>query len=268
MAFIAILGGTPASPQKDDGRIAINNNIIEDGISAVAKLTDPLDKSQAVKSQARSESMPPSQFTGADQTNLTDRDYYQQLYDARGFSQNFPAYVCFSDDAHSGRFFTFRAIAYDENYFNAAIKAQTIDPKSENPELERQLNIMRKIQETAPYITFFVGDLRKFFLPEDVQFLKEGGRTLDQTLYEKGVRMNILQYRWNGSSWSVLIPPADPNAYVQKSTVFQLSIEPATMRYVETEILTIKVGTGNTAANETHNLGSEGGVCERVPNLK
>lgn len=69
-------------------------------------------------------------------TSPSDRDYYQQLYDAGGFTHEVIStapdgsktahgrlrdtdYVCLSDNAYSGTFFSFTAHAYDENYSKA-----------------------------------------------------------------------------------------------------------------------------------------------------
>src|ERR1700676_4964699 len=92
----------------------------------------------------------PTAFT---QTTPSDRDYYQQLYDAGGFSEPLHVYnadgsvapdipkarianadyVCFSDNAHSGTFFTFIAEAYDKNYAEA--QDQLLKNSSDTDEL-------------------------------------------------------------------------------------------------------------------------------------
>jgi hypothetical protein len=111
----------------------------------------------------------PTTFT---QTTPGDRDYYQQLYDAGGFSEPLHVYsadgslakdnsnvmianadyVCFSDNAHSGTFFTFIADSYDNNYSDA--QEQILKNSTDTDELKKQFNILQAIQQKAPYVRF------------------------------------------------------------------------------------------------------------------
>jgi S1-C subfamily serine protease len=171
--------------------------------------------------------------------------YYQQLRDAGAFSERSPDYVCFSDDRDSDTFFTFTAWAYAED--------------------------LLKSWSNAPYVTFLNADLLKEFFPQDQQFqqfLRSGGRALEESIYEKGVKVTSIEYHWNGSSWFISSPPADPNAYTKTSKIFQLFIEPSSMRYVESTTSTITVGYGETAATRTDRDGPWGGVCENVQRSK
>jgi len=217
--------------------------------------------------------------SAAARTNPTDRDYYQQLYDAGAFSRGLPNRVCFSDDANSGTFFTFNATAYDERYYNAQARlrfptfsqARAAGFPSTTPEEkiqdEIQFKIMREVTRTMPYATFLMKGLFESYSPEAQQFFRDGGRILEETVYENGVNVNTLHYRWDGSSWFISIPPADPNAYTRTSKILRLSIEPTTMRYADSTTVTIIVGNGATAATNTTRYGPWTGVCE-TPKVK
>lgn len=225
----------------------------------------------------------PTAFT---QTTPSDRDYYQQLYDAGGFSEPLhvlnadgsPAkdeskvmignadYVCFNDNAHSGTFFTFVADAYDNNYRDA--QEQILNHSANAEGLEKQFNILQAIQQKAPYVRFMTSDVLNVFPPDAQQFYRNGGRTLDETIYEKGVKTGKTQYQWDGNGWFFPTKTSDPKAYTQTSTIFRLSIEPKTLRYVESTSVTITVGSGDTAATGTTRYGPWGGVCEAVPTPK
>ena len=172
------------------------------------------------------------------------RDYYQQLYDAGGFSEDLPAYVCFIDDDQSGTFLTFRALAYDEYYGTT-------------------------VQKKAPYVTFMP---RSVFnaLPSDLQKFFRTNRALYLDVYNKGVKGNMVEYDWNQDegAWFLSTIPADANAHSRESAVFRLSIEPATMRFSIIEISTLTVGRDVTAATRTDRSDPFGGVCEKVPSPK
>jgi hypothetical protein len=205
------------------------------------------------------------------------RNYYQQLFDAGGFSGILPSYVCLSDDDQSGTFFTIRANAYDESYYNAQAKVQAgvgqikvgnSDSFTLTPEGKQQFDTMEAIQRTAPYLTFLMKGLLESFPPKAQQFFRSGGRILEENVYDKGVKTNTLEYLWDGSSWYSPIPPTDPKAYTRISKILHLSIEPATMRYVESTVVTITVGNGDTAATDTTRYGPRAGICEKVPNPK
>jgi hypothetical protein len=125
---------------------------------------------------------------------------------------------------------------------------------------------MEARQHTAPYVTFLMKDWLESFPANVQQFFRSGGRILEENVYDKGVKTNTLEYEWNGTSWSLSIPPPDPKAYSRTSKVLRLSIEPSTMRYVDSATETITVGSGETAATDTANYGPWPGVCEKVPN--
>ena len=91
---------------------------------------------------------------------------------------------------------------------------------------------------------------------------------MNENVYDKGVKTNTLQYHWDGSSWFLSIPPTDPNANTRTSKIFQLSIEPTTMRYAESVAVTVTVGHGETAATDTRRLDPRVGVCEKIPDPK
>jgi len=215
-------------------------------------------------------------------TNPSDRDYYRQLYDAGGFSGNLPSYVCFSDDVQSGTFFTFTAYAYDADYYVAQARVQAMGsarlnlikngvdpgPYTPTPEEKNEFNIMEARQRTMPYVTLLMEGLLESFSPETQRFFRGGGRLLEETGYEKGVKLGYRNFHWDGSSWFISSPPPDPNAYSRTSKISYLSIEPTTMRYAESVTVTITVGSGQTAATDTSRYGPWTGVCEKVPNPK
>lgn len=228
--------------------------------------------------QPNAEDASPSVPIGSVKTAVNPRGYYKQLSDAGGFSGAPPSYVCFSDDPSSGSFFTFRAFAYDAEYYNAEAKIRVMigdrDPNTtyatpeEKKLLEEQLDIMTARESTASYITFLSKDWLKTFSPEVQKFFRSGGRILATDIYDKGVRTSSLYYKWDGTSWFLPIPPADPKAYTRTSKMLRLSVEAATMRYVESMAETITVGWGETAATDTTSHGPWDGVCEKIPNPK
>jgi len=95
-----------------------------------------------------------------------------------------------------------------------------------------------------------------------------GGQFAEETVYNKGVNFFARKYYGDGNSYVLSIPPTDPKAYSRTSRALQLSIEPTTMRYIESNTETITVGWGDTAASDTTRYGPWGGVCEKVPNPK
>jgi hypothetical protein len=238
------------------------------------KLQNLPNETEPVKAQTQSGDAPPSVSVPAPQTTPGARDYYQQLYNAGGFSNGLPNAVCFSDDAHSGTFFTFVAYAYDKDYYDAQAKLPTFEQTQAagspgvTSEQMTQFKIMERVQRTAPYVSFLMKGWFETFPREAQQFFRSGGRVLDETIYEKGVKVNTIEYRWDGSSWYISIPPADPNAYTKTLKILRLAIEPTSMRYVDSTTVTMTVGSGATAATHTDRYGPWGGVCEKVPNPK
>jgi hypothetical protein len=229
----------------------------------------------------------PSSGSTQPRSDQTDRVYFQQLFDAGGFNGNLPSHVCFRDKDGSGSFFTFTAYAFDADYYNAQAKVQATAPNPADPsawsggkvgegkihdevtpEMMVQFKIMEARQRTAPYVTFLMkGWLESF--PSDAQkFFRNGGRMLEETIYEKGVKIGKGDWIWNGSSWDRKLPTEHPNGITQVWKTFNISIEPTTMRYVESGTVAITVGSGQTAANSTDRYGPWGGICEKVPNPK
>ncbi|MFZ0413023.1 MAG: trypsin-like peptidase domain-containing protein [Candidatus Acidiferrales bacterium] len=241
-----------------------------------AKLQDFPNETDSTKRQKQNhaENSSPSGPIPAAEIPVTARDYYYQLFGAGGFSGDLPSYICFGDDPRSTTFFTFRAYAYDADYYNAQAQLPTFQEKMASgsdiitPEEQKQFDIMEARQRTAPYVTFLMKGWLESFSPAAQQFFRSGGRILEENVYDKGVKTNTLEYQWNGSSWFLTIPPLDPKAYSRTSKVLGLSIEPSTMRYADSASVTITVGWGDTAATDTGGYGSWGGVCERVPNPK
>jgi S1-C subfamily serine protease len=208
------------------------------------------------------------------------RDYYQQLYDSGAFApESFATspdgskislgrlrntdYVCFGDDIRSKTFFTFLAWAYDEHYSEAEDKLMTSSTSRE--ERLKLWNTQETIQQGAPYVRFMQSTILNAFPTDSQKFFRSGGRVLVEDVYESGVKVHTLEYHWDGSSWFLPVPPADPKAYTRTSKVLRLSIEPSTMRYVDSARVTMTVGSGETAATDTTSYGPWPGVCEKVP---
>jgi len=203
---------------------------------------------------------PSSSGSGASaQTTPSDRDYYQQLYDAGGFSGDLDLYaqlyVCFNDDAHSGRFFTFYAAGYDEKFSKALdelyrdMTGDIFDQLGEKNEMD----IMDAITEKVPYVFFMSNTFFKEYgsSAEDQQFFRGSGVELINTAYQKGVEVGGLPYKWDGgSSWVFTLPPDPTYPFSEK---LLLSIEPTTMRYL--------ISATDTTTTSTLSAG----VCEKVP---
>ena len=223
-----------------------------------------------VDTQKHSGETPPAQSDHASETKPSDRDYYQQLYVADAFARPYVEpgsagftmmahdadYVCFSDNPNSGMFFTFHAYIYNEHWAKFVGHPITEDSLSSLDEA--------KTPGETPYVDLLPN--LAGLSPQEQKFFRGGGRILYTTAYEKGVNIGGRDYRWDGGSWVWTVPPADPNAYSQTLKIYKLSIEPSTMRYVESVDVTITLGTGETAATdtETDTLGS--GTCERISN--
>jgi S1-C subfamily serine protease len=247
--------------------------LIESDSAKLHDFPNELDPTK-VQKRNRSEDSSSSKPVQVAETPVTARDYYQQLFAAGGFSGDLPAYVCFGDDSHSTTFFTFRAYAFDADYYNAQAKLPTFQEKMASgsdtvtPAEHKQLDIMEARQRTAPYITLLMKGWLESFPAKAQQFFRNGGRILEESVYDKGVKTNTLEYQWNGNSWFLSVPPADPKAYSRTSKVLGLSIEPSTMRYSDSASVTMTVGWGDTAATDTNRYGPWGGICEHVRNPK
>jgi S1-C subfamily serine protease len=205
------------------------------------------------------------------------RAYYRQLYDAGAFVEPSSAfadgskmprvrntdYVCFGDDTTTETFFTFRAWAYDERYSESKDEMRR---STSHEEILKQSNAQQAIQQVAPYVLFMEKEFLNAYTSTAQQFFWGGGRILIEDVYSKGVKINTLQYHWDGSSWFLPIPPTDLNAYTRISKILRLSIEPTTMRYIESTTVTTTVGKGETAATGSDRYGPWAGVCKEVPN--
>ena len=214
--------------------------------------------------------------------NLSARDYYQQLYDAGGFFKSIPTttngepevttvpsadYVCFDDKVSGFAFFTFRAMSYDEAYAIADSKWKKIifqKDWAQDPEKVRELseatNTMEVIQKRLPYVGFLPDELMNGLgaeTPELQNYFRHGGRILEMHLYSRGVNTGTEEYHWNGHSW-VYQFSGDPNALFKFTYVYELFIEPATMRY--TRVITIDDGSSTPTAAVPSS-----GSCEKIP---
>ena len=240
-----------------------------------AKLRDFPNESEPAQAQTHDgdTSPPATSSTPVAQTNPSDRDYYKQLYDAGGFSKDTPDYVCFSDDAYSGTFFTFFAGAYDKDYAGALDMIETLKTLGSYKDLDVEKKaeadssfiVINSTQEKAPYVNFLGRDTLNSLSSDGQTFYRNGGRSLYETVYQKGVKVNTLAYKWNGTSWFLPVPPTDPNAEIKISKTLYLSIEPTTMRYVDSAEVTVTVGDGETAATNPRSYGPWPGTCEKLP---
>jgi hypothetical protein len=107
-------------------------------------------------------------------------------------------YVCFSDDARSDEFFTFTAWAYDKEYDESS----DMVGKASNPnELVKYQEIVQVIKQGAPYISFLPGELVRQMRSRGREFFLSGGRHLEKDVYSKGVKIDMLEYHWDGTSW-------------------------------------------------------------------
>jgi S1-C subfamily serine protease len=239
-----------------------------------AKLHDFPDESDSARGQRqnRTEDPPAPKPVQVAETPGTPRAYYHELFAAGGFSGDLPGYVCFSDDSHSTAFFTFTAYGFDSSYYNAQAKLPTFQEKTASgsdivtAEEQKQFDIMESRQRIAPYVTFLMKGWLESFPSKLQEFFRNGGRILEENVYNKGVKSNTLEYQWNGNLWFLSIPPADPKAYSRTSKILGLSIEPSTMRYSDSASETMTVGWGSTAATGTSRYGPWSGACEAVKN--
>ncbi len=193
------------------------------------------------------------------------RDYFKQLYDAGGFSKtpDIPnEYVCFRDGAGSPGFIVIRAFAYDETFARAFDKYREIITSKDwrqvpekVEELRKATNTYETIQQELPYISFLTNDMLQSGAM-DSEFFRRGGRILELDWYSKGVNTGTNEYRWNGHSWVYRLS-GDPSATVKLIHDYELSIEPAKMRY-------ILLGTVRVDSVSTSDVLSSGS-CEKIP---
>lgn len=208
------------------------------------------------------------------------RDYYNELYGAGGFFRSISAtnsdgkpevltvldkhFVCFNDDPHSQEFFTFEAMAYDEQYAKAS---KSIDETPQNAGTPTEAwRTMESIQTSAGYIDFVPDFFLNAMKPEAQGYFRRGGRVLEADIYRKGVKTSEAEYHGTKNSWVVEDSP-DPNAHVKTTKTFQLSIEPTTLRYSEILAITLTAGSGETMATRSDTVDSElgSGTCEKIP---
>ena len=242
-----------AIPINDAKRLLLNQS---------GKLQNLPDESRPVKAQ-----------THDPDVQSSARDYYQNLHEAGGFSEDKASFVCFTDDApHSVDFLTLRALAYDEDYSKAADTAMQLDSAAtpNKEEIEKQMGIAHAIQQKAPYVKFILNSGLITLALAEQQFFRSGGRVLVTTLYTKGVKAGDTQYQWNENRhlWITQPLPLDANANVKTFVNLELTIEPATMRYIISMIATISTGHGETKRIEPDPFGTpSGGVCEKIPTV-
>ncbi|HEV2306447.1 MAG TPA: trypsin-like peptidase domain-containing protein [Candidatus Acidoferrales bacterium] len=225
------------------------------------------NESEPTEAQAQDE----NSSTPASQTNPTARDYYKQLYDAGGFSGVSNGYVCFDEAPQSVGFLVIQAIAYDEAYEKAFDKATQImftkdwreDPEKVK-EFQSAVNAEGEIQKQWPYVSFVGDDFFQPGIPADVQkFLRGGGRILRMDWYSRGVKNGPgEEYHWNGNSWIFQIVEATPIG--PQTSIYTLSIEPTTMRYLMTLSMTVADKSGLTPPSSVTKPILQG-VCEKIP---
>jgi Trypsin-like peptidase domain len=210
----------------------------------------------------------------------TARAFYTQLYAAGGFFESISAvssdgkpdvltvldkrYVCFNDDPHSQVFFAFKAVAYDERYAKAN---KSIDETPLNSETPREAgSIMESIQKSAPYVDFLPDFLLGSLKAEVQAYFRRGGRVLNADFYRKGVKTSDADYEWDGNLWVTRYHTTNPEATIQTTKTFQLSIEPSTLRYIEQVTITDTAGSGETIATRSDTVDSElgSGSCEKI----
>ncbi len=228
-------------------------------IQALPNETEPI-KAQTHDGDARSQSSP------------SDRDYYRQINDAGGFSfkladgtpvEGFRAcceeYVCFSDNVHSGMFFTFIARAYDEVAGNALdknlellIDSGGVDDLTYDKLLKEQMFIYHYQMRDMPYGHFYYTSEFNREKPDFKEIILK--RFLTKSVWIKGVKVNRVIYWWDKDTRSWVSQIYDDTTPPRITKILQLSIEPTTLRYVEI----VKTPIGDTSATDTY------GVCEEI----
>lgn len=245
-------------------------------LTRFSKIQDLPNETKPVKAQTP-DVQPSSVSLGA-------RDYYKQLYDAGGFAKLVTDdkqvgmgvhYVCFSDDDNSGEFFVFTAWRYDQEYSDAVavllkMGKQYTDAGLHNgevmhdPKTVQASQTMRRIQQTAPYVDFYMGDWASWSLtvPKADPRFRLGELSAD--VYKKGVKEGAFAEGWdeNSGSW-VTYSPDTSGAYTKEDWTWRLSIEPSTLRYLRSSTLTVTVGTGQTKAVSSKTR-EHSGTCEKL----
>jgi hypothetical protein len=222
----------------------------------------------------------------------SDREYFQKLNDHGEFLEDQKIrnpdgwvvglkralntdYVCFSNDAHSGRFFTFIAWAYDENYSaaddrGAAALGFSASRRVSDADMQNQVDAMQAIQKSAPYVHFIAGDQLEAYPPDAQKFFQAGGRVLIVTNYEKGVRRENLHYRGDGDNlWFATVSTNGAAADDSRgSKVLGISIDPATMLYTESATIEETAFTTASGVRTATSEDTGAGACEKIPEPK
>jgi hypothetical protein len=232
-----------------------------------------------------------AQSNAAAKPGPSDRDYFQKLYDHGEFLEDEKIrnpdgwvvglkralntdYVCFSNDAHSGRFFTFIAWAYDESYSAADDRGAALgfsdSRRASNADMQKQVVAMQAIQKSAPYVHFIAGDQLEAYPPDAQKFFQAGGRVLIVTNYEKGSRRENLHYRGDGDNlWFATVPADGGSADDSRgSKVLSISIDPATMHYTESATIEETAFTTPTGVRTATSKDTGAGACEKIPEPK
>jgi len=168
-------------------------------------------------------------------------------------------YVCFSSDARSDEFFTFRAWAYDKEYDEALHLLDKAGDPSNPADREdffkrqaKQNEIQGAIKQAKPYVNFLPGDLVNGMRSDMRQFFLGDGRVLQRDDYSKGVKIDTLEYHWDGTSWFFhdlwFLPvfgatsPKGPDVPTSTPRALHLSIQPfkkdlvmEVLRYVDSD---------------------------------
>lgn len=211
----------------------------------------------------------------------TARDYYTQLYNAGGFFHSIPAtdsngkadvltvldqhFVCFNDDAKDTDFFTFITMAYDERYAKAY---QSVSEQPTTPDKQQEAwRTMDSIRQQVPYVEFMDDAMLGIFSPNSQTYFRQGGRLLEASFYMKGVKSGEVEYQWEENSW-VFQQTSDLSANIKTTKTFRLSIEPATLRYIQQFTITDTAGSGETKVIESHAAGLFSGTCEKIPDKR
>jgi hypothetical protein len=102
-------------------------------------------------------------------------------------------FVCFSSDAHSDEFFTFQTWVYDKEYADTMQWLST-HFRSDGQEIwMKHFKTKVAIEEKERYLSLGTGTL--------ADYMPSGGRLLKKDIYSKGVKIDTLEYHWDGASW-------------------------------------------------------------------
>lgn len=81
----------------------------------------------------------------------------------------------------------------------------------------------------------------------------------------KGVKSSAIEYHWDGKAWINDEPPEDPKTMVRTERIRRLSVESATLRYIELLTTNTTAGSGETKASDSRLELLSSGTCERIP---